>query len=164
MFSILSAVAILCLTGCSEVTNEIPYTIGIDSQVSESLEQAYTSVFAIEDGFREKNLTQKYSEGDPTFLSNLRESYAKLDSELETTAQFSDIHEFAKLRSKLFLKYGAISFFVSFGCPILDSNDSVLYVSAKSITLKEFIILDSKKNRIKVSSLLKYRIRRADLD
>ena len=154
--------ASLGLSGCSVSNQGGPHGIRTSEPANiQALGKLYASVYSIEDGFRASYLTMEYPEEGPTYLSNIRELYARLDSELVAVPQFSDSKEFSRLRNELIQKYGATSYFIAFGKPISDRYGSVLYISGYSAGFKEFVKENPRWRDIKLSSLLKYRLKRA---
>ena len=125
---------------------------------NQRLIELYRSVFAIEDTFQPSYLTCLYRDDNPSYLSSIREMYAKLDSELASTPQFSNSAGFAELRNSLIRDYGATSFFFTFGHPVMDRYGSVLYISVNSLEFKEFEENTPQWRDVKFSALLKYRI------
>jgi len=72
-----------------------------------------------------------------------------------------DSEAFSRLREELIRKYGMTSYFIAFGGPISDRYGSVLYISGHSASLKEFVRENPQWRDIRLSSLLRYRLKRA---
>jgi len=138
-------------------------THNVKGENRQSLAGLYSKVFEIENKFQSNFLTHKGPADFPTYLSSIRERYAALDAELVAAPQYSDAHEFAKLRNSLMRRYGATSFFLRFGEPITDRYGSVLYVSVNAAEFKEFTDGNPQWRSMRLSSLLKYRLEVGEL-